>query len=97
MPIHILSIQLYAVRARRRVLPIRRSVQIWRWSTPDVGRVAMCVARKEFVYSYCIYTILSLPTDVSAFVVPPIYFHALNIDAVITIQRATTESDYTYS
>lgn len=45
---HILSIQWCAVRARRRVLPIRRSVQTVRWSTPYVGRAAMCVARKGF-------------------------------------------------
>ena len=48
--IHILSIQWCAVRARRRVLPIRRSVRTVRWSTPpDVGRDRMCVARKGFV------------------------------------------------
>lgn len=46
---HILSIQWCAVRARRRVLPIRRSVRTVRWSTPDVGRDRMCVARKGFV------------------------------------------------
>ena len=45
---HILSIQWCAVRVRRRVLPIRRSVRTVRWSTPDVGRAAMCVAQKEF-------------------------------------------------
>lgn len=45
---YILSIQWCAVRARRRVLPIRRSVRTVRWSTPDVGRAAMCVAQKEF-------------------------------------------------
>ena len=32
---HILSIQWCAVRARRRVLPIRRSMRTVRWSTPD--------------------------------------------------------------
>lgn len=46
---HILSIQWYAVHARRRVLPIRRSVRTVLWSTPDVGRDRMCVARKGFV------------------------------------------------
>ena len=46
---YILSIQWCAVRARRRVLPIRRSVRTMRWSTPDVGRERMCVARKGFV------------------------------------------------
>ena len=45
---HILSIQWCAVRARRRVLPIRRSVRTVRWSTPNVGIAAMCVARKGF-------------------------------------------------
>ena len=46
---HILSIPLCAVRARRRVLPIRRSVRTVPWSTPpNVGRAAMCVARKGF-------------------------------------------------
>ena len=43
---HILSIQWCAVRARRRVLPIRRSVRTVRWSTPGVGRAVMCVAQK---------------------------------------------------
>lgn len=45
---HTLSIQWCAVRARRRVLPIRRNVRTGRWSTPDVGRAGMCVAQKEF-------------------------------------------------
>lgn len=46
---HILSIPLCAARARRRVLPIRRSVRTVPWSTPpNVGRAAMCVARKGF-------------------------------------------------
>ena len=46
---HILSIPLCAVRAHRRVLPIRRSVRTMRWSTHNyVGRAAMCVARKGF-------------------------------------------------
>ena len=44
----ILSIQWCAARARRRVLPIRRSVRTMPWSTPNVGRAAMCVARKGF-------------------------------------------------
>lgn len=44
---HILSIQWCAVRARRIVLPIRRSVRTMLWSTPpDEGRTGMCVARK---------------------------------------------------
>ena len=34
---HIQSIQWCAVRARRRVLPIRRSVRTMRWSTPQRG------------------------------------------------------------
>lgn len=46
---HILSIQWCAARARRIVLPTRRSVRTMRWSTPRVGRAAMCVARKGFV------------------------------------------------
>ena len=45
---HTLSIQWCAVRARRRVLPIRRSVRTGRWSTPDVGRGARGVARMGF-------------------------------------------------
>ena len=46
---HILSIPLCAVRAHRRVLPIRRSVRTMRWSTHNyVGITAMCVARKGF-------------------------------------------------
>ena len=45
---HILSIQWCAARARRRVLPIRRSVRIVPWNTLYVGRGAMCVARKGF-------------------------------------------------
>lgn len=45
---HILSIQWCAVRAHRRVLPIRRSVRTVPWSTPYAGRAAMCVARKGF-------------------------------------------------
>lgn len=49
---HILSIQWCAVRARRRVLPIRRSVRKGRWSTPpDVGRGGRGVARKGFDYT----------------------------------------------
>lgn len=68
---HILSIQWCAVRARRRVLPIRRSVRTVRWITPDVGKTAQDVVRMVFVYSYAIYTILSLPTDVRVLVVPP--------------------------
>lgn len=44
---HILSIQWCAVRARRIVLPIRRSVRTMLWSTPpDEGRTGMRVARK---------------------------------------------------
>lgn len=76
---HILSIQWCAVRARRRVLPIRRSVRTVRWSTPpDVGRAVMCVARKGFGQSYVINTILSLPTEVRVLVVPPpVYLHSL--------------------
>ena len=35
---HILSIQWCAVRARRRVLPIRRSVRTMPWSTPLRGQ-----------------------------------------------------------
>lgn len=46
---HILSIQWCAVHARRRVLPIRRSVRTMPWSNSDVGREKMCVARKGFV------------------------------------------------
>ena len=68
---HILSIQWCAVRARRRVLPIRRSVRTVRWSTPDVGRAVMCVARKGFGQSYVINTMLSLPTEVRVLVVLP--------------------------
>ena len=69
---HILSIPLCAVRAHRRVLPIRRSVRTMPWSTPtDVGRAAMCVACKCFCLLYSFNTILSLPTDVSVLVVPP--------------------------
>ena len=68
---HTLSIQWCAVRARRRVLPIRRSVRTWRWSSPDVGKDARGVVRMGFDYSYSIYAILSLPTDVSVLVVPP--------------------------
>ena len=46
---HTLSIQWCAVRARRRVLPIRRSVRTGRWSTPpDVGRGERGVARMGF-------------------------------------------------
>ena len=46
---HIQSIQWCAARARRIVLPIRRSVRTMRWSTPpNEGRAAMCVARKVF-------------------------------------------------
>ena len=45
---HILSIPLCAARARRRVLPIRRSVRTVPWNTPYVGITAMCVARKGF-------------------------------------------------
>lgn len=45
---HILSIQWCAVRARRRVLPIRRSVRTVQWSNPDVGRAARGVARMGF-------------------------------------------------
>lgn len=37
---------------------------------PDVGRGERGVARMEFDYSYSIYAILSLPTDVSVLVVP---------------------------
>ena len=48
---HTLSIQWCAVRARRKVLPIRRSVRTGRWSTPDVGRGARGVARMGFDYS----------------------------------------------
>ena len=71
MVIHTLSIQWCTVRARRRVLPIRRSVRTGRWSTlPDVGRGGRGVARMGFDYSYSIYAILSLPTDVSMFVMP---------------------------
>ena len=45
---HIQSLQWCAARAHRRVLPIRRSVRTMPWSTPpNVGRAAMCVARKE--------------------------------------------------
>jgi hypothetical protein len=61
---HILSRQWCAVRARRRVLPIRRSVRTVRWSTPDVGRAAMCVARKGFGYSYIIAIRLSVVRNV---------------------------------
>ena len=68
---HILSIQWCAVRARHKDLPIRRNVQIGRWSTPDVGKTAQDVVRMVFVYSYAIYTILSLPTEVRVLVVPP--------------------------
>ena len=69
---HILSIQWCAVRVHRKALPIRRSVRTVRWSTPrDVGRSAMCVARKEFGQSYVIKTMLSLPTEVRVLVVPP--------------------------
>lgn len=67
---HTLSIQWCAVRAHRRVLPIRRSVRTGRWSSPDVGRGARGVARMGFDYSYSIYAILSLPTDVSVLVMP---------------------------
>lgn len=35
---HILSIQWCAVHARRRVLPIRRSVRTMPWSTPQRGQ-----------------------------------------------------------
>lgn len=70
---HILSIQWCAVRARRRVLPIRRSVRTGRWSSPDVGRNTRGVARMGFDYSYSIYAILSLPTDVSVLVAPPLF------------------------
>ena len=35
---HIQSIQWYAARARRRVLPIRRSVRTMPWSTPQRGQ-----------------------------------------------------------
>ena len=45
---HILSIQWCAVRARRRVLPIRRSVRTGQGNSPDVGRDAKCVARMGF-------------------------------------------------
>ena len=45
---HIQSLQWCAVRAHRRVLPIRRSVRTMPWSTPCVGRAATCVARKGF-------------------------------------------------
>lgn len=48
---HTLSIQWCAVRARRRVLPIRRSVRTGRWSTPDVGKGARGAARMGFDYS----------------------------------------------
>lgn len=70
MVIHTLSIQWCAVRAHRRVPPIRRSVRTGQWNSPDVGRGARGVARMGFVYSYSIYAILSLPTDVSVLVVP---------------------------
>ena len=68
---HTLSIQWCAVRARRRVLPILRSVRTVRWSTPDVGRAAMCVAQKEFGQSYVINAMLSLPVEVRVLLVPP--------------------------
>ena len=46
---HTQSIALCAARGSLRiVLPIRRSVRTMRWSTPNVGRTAMCVARKGF-------------------------------------------------
>ncbi len=78
MVIHTLSIQWCAVRACRRVLPIRRSVRTGLWSSLDVGRGARGVARMGYDYSYSIYAILSLPTDVSVLVVPPpIYLHSL--------------------
>lgn len=48
---HTLSIKWCAVRVRRRVLPIRRSVRTGRWSTPDVGRGARGVARMGFDYT----------------------------------------------
>ena len=48
---HILSIQWCAVRARRRVLPIRRSGRTMPWNTPDEGKAGMCVTRKEFGYT----------------------------------------------
>lgn len=67
---HTLSIQWCAVRARRRVLPILRSVRTVRWSTPDVGRAAMCVAQKEFGQSYVINAMLSLPVEVRVLLVP---------------------------
>ena len=71
---HTLSIQWCAVRARRRVLPIHRNVRTGRWSTShDVGRGERGVARMGFDYSYSIYAILSLPTDVSVLVVPPTF------------------------
>lgn len=51
--IHTLSISWCAARGfHQRVLPIRRSVRTMRWSTPDVGRTVMCVARKGFGQSY---------------------------------------------
>lgn len=100
--IHTLSIQLCAVRARRRVLPIRRSVRTGRWSSPDVGRNARGVARMGFDYSYSIYAILSLPTDVSVLVVPPpVYLHALTettAGGMLAVGRvvgvATSEGSY---
>lgn len=44
---HILSIQWCAVRARRRVLPIRRSVRTVRWSTPTWAELGCALHERD--------------------------------------------------
>lgn len=44
---HILSIQWCAVRARRRVLPIRRSVRTVRWSTPTWAEIGCALHERD--------------------------------------------------
>lgn len=46
---HILSIQWCAVRAHRRVLPIRRSVRTVPWSTPTWAELRCALHERDFV------------------------------------------------
>ena len=54
---HILSIQWCAARARRIVLPIRRSVRTMRWSTPPTRAELRCALHERDLFNHT----LSIP------------------------------------
>lgn len=99
---HIQSIQWCAVRARRRVLPIRRSVRTMPWSTPQRGQSCdvRCTKGILLIISNQYHIVFAYRCE-GVGCTPPIYLHSLteaSVGGMLAVGRivgvATSEGGY---